>query len=61
MSGFDSQVWDAGYDAAKREYTQGIPCSRNFIGNSGDFRNGMTAYRDEHNLPDDDFDMAQKR
>jgi len=60
MPDFDSNVWDAGYSAAEQEHKNGLPCSRNFIGNSVDFRNGMTAYRDEHNLPDDDFDMPQK-
>ncbi len=55
---FDPGSWDAGYNAAAIEHRTGYPCSRSYIGpNKEDFRNGMTAYRDEHDLPDDEFDL----
>lgn len=56
---FDQKAWDAGWKAAKAEHKTGHPCSQNYIGSDVDFRNGMTAYRDEHDLLDDKFDMPE--
>lgn len=57
---FDPKSWDAGWSAAAREHKEGKVCSQNYIGDDLDFRNGMTAYRDEHNLDDSQFDNAER-
>lgn len=56
---FNVERWDAGWEAAAREHKSGHPCSQNYIGHGGaavDFRNGMTAYRDQRGLSDEFFD-----
>lgn len=55
--------WKAGWNAAKAEHETAIPCSRNYVGSgqeAADFRNGMTAYRDEKGLPDNEFDLVNE-
>ena len=57
MKDFYVSWWDAGWRAARRYHRNGTPIWRGYVPKGAryvDWRNGVTAYRDEHDLPDND-------
>ena len=54
---FNAAVWDAGWEAARQHHVNARPLAESYpppLGTTDymDWRNGVTAYRDEHNLED---------
>ena len=57
MKDFYVSWWNKGWRAAWRHHRKGIPIGRGFVPSGAkyaDWRNGVTAYRDKHGLPDND-------
>ena len=57
MKDFYITGWNRGWMAGWRHHRKGIRVSRGFIPKGAkyvDWRNGLTAYRDQHGLPDND-------
>ena len=62
----DPDWWELGLDHAAEEHEKGIPISKHDGPDDDrcwndyvDYRNAITAYRDDHNLPDGDYDLPR--